>query len=97
MLRHADGREAVDAHAEAHFDIGAGGPADRVHQFVLARDFPALGGEHEEAVLVPGDFVRLHPEGIEAHFVLRLFVLFARGSVAGEPMANSPAGIGTIS
>ena len=92
MLRHADGREAIDAHAEAHFYIRTRGPADGIHQFVLMRGLAGLIGEHEQTILVPGDLVRLHPERIHMHFVLRLLVRFSRRS-----HRKSPAATGTMS
>src|SRR3954464_5870692 len=81
MLGHADCRESVDAHAKAHLDIGPGGSADGVDQTVLRWCFARLGLEHEEALLVPGDFMCLHPEAIQRYLVGGLLIL-AGGSVA---------------
>src|SRR5260370_33248591 len=67
VLGHADRRETIYAHTEAHFYIGLGGPADGVYQFVFVWDLGALGGEHEEAVLVPGPPLRLRSEASQAH------------------------------
>ena len=76
MLGHANGGIAIDAHAETHFDIGAGGTADCVDGSILVTCLAGLPLEHEETIFIPGDLMRLHPERIHSHFMLRLFILF---------------------
>src|SRR5260370_10631227 len=78
MLRHADCGKSVDAHSKAHLNIGPRGTADGVHQFILVRNFAGLVSEHEETILVPGDFMNLHPESVDMDRVRWLFILFPR-------------------
>src|SRR5258708_5447508 len=42
------------------------------------RDLASLVGKHEETILVPGDFMNLHPEGVDMDRVRWLFILFPR-------------------